>query len=219
MPHELSGHVRRLRDRCCARHTSERVRCPTEGQPDLAEVGFVCGASPALELPYVRGLGWADEAKPYVLLDLDLSVAGVSQSEAGVRRLAVTLDGDKAVMPTPTRSWTSRRCGCGDTSHYGGERKFVRRSPLENADRRPSPRTLRTLRSRRSRSSKAPNRMPSVSQTSSTPASPSTTCAARTTSTRMTSTARSGDAVVQVRGLIDFALEAGASKLATERPQ
>jgi len=37
----------------------------------------------------------ADEAKPYVPLDLDLSVAGVSQSAA--RRLAVTLDGDKAV--------------------------------------------------------------------------------------------------------------------------
>ncbi|MFI5622548.1 hypothetical protein ACIA03_03695 [Nocardioides sp. NPDC051685] len=75
----------------------ERVRCPAEGQPDLAEVGFTCGASPALELPYVRGLGWADEANPYVLLDLDLSVAGVSQSEAGVRRLVVTLDGDTAV--------------------------------------------------------------------------------------------------------------------------
>lgn len=76
---------------------SERVGCPNEGQPGLTEVGFVCGASPALELPYVRGLGWTDEAKPYVLLDLDLSVAGISQSGAGIPRLTVTLDGDIAV--------------------------------------------------------------------------------------------------------------------------
>lgn len=76
--------------------SSERVNCPNEGQPDLIEAGFWCGAGPALELPYVRGLGWADEAMPYVLLDLDLSVGGVSQHEAGIPGLAVTMDGNKA---------------------------------------------------------------------------------------------------------------------------
>lgn len=76
---------------------SERVNCPNEGQPDLIDVGFWCGAGPALELPYVRGVGWADEAKPYVLVDLDLSVFGVSQHKAGIPGLAVTLDGERAV--------------------------------------------------------------------------------------------------------------------------
>lgn len=57
---------------------SGRVGCQNEGQPDLTEVGFVCGGSPALELPYVRGLGWADEAKPHVLLDLDPSAGGAT---------------------------------------------------------------------------------------------------------------------------------------------
>lgn len=75
---------------------SERVNCPNEGQPDLIDAGFWCGAGPALELPYVRGLGWADEAKPHVLLDLDLSVFGVSQHEAGIPGLAVTMDGNRA---------------------------------------------------------------------------------------------------------------------------
>jgi hypothetical protein len=75
----------------------DRVGCPNEGQPELNDVGFVCTVSPVLELPYVRGLGWTDEAMPYVLLDLDLSVAAVSESAAGIPRLAVTVDGDKAV--------------------------------------------------------------------------------------------------------------------------
>lgn len=75
----------------------ERVRCSDEGQPELIEAGFACGASLALELPYVRGLGWAEPAKPYVMVELSMSVAGISQAGAGLPALAVTLDGGKVV--------------------------------------------------------------------------------------------------------------------------
>lgn len=76
---------------------SERMRCSNEGQPELIEAGFACTVGSALELPYVRGLGWAETTSRYVLLDLHMSVAGASQSAAGLPGLAVTLDGDKAV--------------------------------------------------------------------------------------------------------------------------
>lgn len=37
-----------------------------------SEVRFFCNSSPALELPYVRGLGWADVGTQFVLADVYL---------------------------------------------------------------------------------------------------------------------------------------------------
>lgn len=81
---------------------TERVRCGEEEPSGLDEIGFSCNSSPALELPYVRGLGWAEKGRPYVLVDVHQSwwpATGRKTDRAG---LPVTLDGSK---PAKTLSY------------------------------------------------------------------------------------------------------------------
>lgn len=91
----------------------ERVACSDEGEPELIEAGFACRASQALELPYVRGLGWAEPTTPYVMVELNMSVARLSQAAAGLPDLAVTLDGGKVVKTIDF--------GLGDISVFSAE--------------------------------------------------------------------------------------------------
>lgn len=97
---------------------SERTTCSNEGQPELIEVGFACGAGQALELPYVRGIGWAETTNRYVLLDLGLSVAGARQAAAGIPGLAVTLDGAKAVKTIDYGSGDTLVFSAAPNSHH-----------------------------------------------------------------------------------------------------
>ncbi|GGU24363.1 hypothetical protein [Nocardioides albus] len=97
---------------------SERTTCSNEGQPELIEVGFACGAGQALELPYVRGIGWAETTNRYVLLDLGLSVAGARHAAAGMPGLAVTLDGAKAMKTIDYGSGDTLVFSAAPNSHH-----------------------------------------------------------------------------------------------------
>ncbi|MGH3350758.1 MAG: hypothetical protein ACRDPS_08855, partial [Nocardioides sp.] len=70
---------------------AERVDCAGDSRPKLVEIGFSCLTSLALELPYVRGLGWAEVGVPYVLADVHTDTSLLDGRRKNLAKLTVTL--------------------------------------------------------------------------------------------------------------------------------
>lgn len=76
---------------------TDRVECGHEDGPARSQVRFFCNSSPALELPYVRGLGWAEVGTPFVLADVYLSADSLGSDRVDTTGLVVTLDNARSL--------------------------------------------------------------------------------------------------------------------------